>query len=194
MSRSENALFNKGEEYIKSKTFERNMKKVGDKFGFEPVKPKMVPVYIRKNLKRYLGVCHWSHITISHSHWKHNSKKNVTHTLRHEIVHLFVGENYKLVTNNDKVSYKEFEKTCFVAFNHVGEHDAYQYLYTCPCGGKIKSTKNKQCKLWCRNCGKQLVSKREYNKLVKIAEINSKVVKVDINLFRVYEKTERIEV
>ena len=77
MTRSEMALFKKGEEYINSKTFERNMKKVGKKFGFEPVKPEMVPVYLRKNLKNSWGVCHWTHITISHDHWKINSKNSL---------------------------------------------------------------------------------------------------------------------
>ena len=153
MDRSERALFNEGQRWMRTPTFRKNAMKIMEgKYNTLPRHVPMLPVEITKRLKVYYGMCYYNRkIAIAHYHWKGSPRNRVIQTLRHEYLHQWVRRNHVLVSG--RVSLKKFEKECFYTFGFKGDHGAYKYRYTgnkCRCWYKSNEVK----KVWHCQCGK----------------------------------------
>lgn len=192
MSRSEQALFNKGVKYIHSPSFLKKARKVMEHYGAEPILPDMLPVEISKRLKRCDGLCHYARkVQISYDHWKYSKDKGYD-VLKHEIIHHFYYTNRNRVVKEEwswkykEQKQREFEKNCFVVFGFTGEHNSWRWKYTGSCGCWQKRS-NKTHIFRCRH-GTLHISRAEYRKLERVAKVKSKIFPVEIEKYSIFEE------
>lgn len=200
--RGKKGLETKERKYIDSPRMQSLLNKLSNHFGFEFVKPNFRPVYVNKRLKRYSGLFRGDKIDIADEH-----KSSQRDTLWHELLHAVVADNYnKWYTENNwrdkdlstkewkKVNrmYRTIEKAVFTLEGR-GSHHTQNYKLMCECGYWIKTVK-RRTSAFCRHCNVSLVSPKEYRKLKKMAEIDSRIKEINIDNYKSWKENKRIGV
>lgn len=199
--RGEKGLESKEIKYINSTRMQRLLDKLTNHFGFQFIKPEFRPVYINKRLKRWSGVFKGDKIDIADEH-----RSTQRDTLWHELLHTVVSDNYNKwydenykgrdLKENEwkklKRMHREIEKAVFTLEGR-GSHHTQNYKLSCDCGYWIKTVKRK-ASAWCRYCSVKLVSPKEYRKLKRMAELDSKVVEINIDNYKPWKDNKKIGV
>lgn len=194
--RGERGLETMEKRFLASNKMKRFVRKMSSLYSVQFVVPKFVPVFRSTRMRTCDGYHYSDKITID---------KNCLHTkfylrslLWHEIIHSFVSDNYHIVYNeyalqNKQVpSVKSFEKDAFRYGCGDGSHESQNWKVSCDCGMWLKSVAKKNS--WvCPRCNVTLVSTNEYQKLKKIAQLGSRISRVDINRFKPWKSNERIK-
>lgn len=190
--RGEKGLESKELKYINSNKMKRLLDKLSHHFGFEFVKPEFRPVYINKRLKRYGGLFRGERIDVAVE-----DRLSQRNTVWHELLHAVVSDNYNkwYDKNKDKVDkpwkrYKQIEKAVFTLEGR-GSHHTQNYKLSCTCGYWIKTVK-RRTEAWCRHCNVKLISPKEYRKLKRMAEIDSKIVEINIDNYKPWKENKKI--
>jgi len=191
--RGEKGLETKERKYIDSPRMQHLLNKLSIHFGFEFVKPNFRPVYINKRLKRYSGLFCGDKIDIAVEH-----KSCQRDTLWHELLHAVVSDNYYKWYKNNKDTNKPWkmrrtiEKAIFTLEGR-GSHHTQNYKLSCQCGYWLKTVK-RRTSAFCRHCNVSLVSPKEYRKLKRMAEIDSKIKEINIDNYKPWKENKRIGV
>jgi|GEM_PF-6310631 len=199
--RCEKGLETKERKYIESAKMQTLLNKLSNHFGFEFTKPDFRPVYINKRLKKYWGLFRGDKIDIIDG----LTKSSRNDTLWHEMLHAVVADNYNKYCDINK--YKDMpwdeatkihkmrgkiEKAIFTLEGR-GSHHTQNYKLSCTCGYWLKTVK-RRTSAFCRNCNVSLVSPKEYRKLKKMAEINSRIKEINIDNYRPWKENKKIGV
>jgi len=197
--RGEKGLETKERKYIASPRMQRLLDKLSSHFGFEFVKPDFRPVYINKRLKRYSGLFRGTKIDLAVEH-----KSCQRDTLWHEVLHAVVADNYNkwyedIGRNLGKEEYKKvnrmyrtIEKAVFTLEGR-GSHHTQNYKLSCQCGYWLKTVK-RRTSAFCRQCHVTLISPKEYRKLKKMAEIDSRIKEINIDNYKPWKENKKIGV
>lgn len=181
MNRSETRIYNLQLSILKLKKWD---KVLAMKWGKEVVMPKPRRIELNGRLKRYDADVSDEVIRVSKDFYGYASAKSLRSLLKHELTHAFLMDN--------NIPYRHNSRTWNKVSLALGVRDNtnYEWEYLCNCGAWLK-THQKRNSWRCSHCGQSNVTKREYNKLRKIADINSKLYPVDIERFQVFKDVRR---
>ena len=169
------------------------VKKVSVKYNAQFRAPDFRPVFISKRLKKYGGLFCGEKIVIADDEAR--SKWAGKNTLRHEIVHAFISDNWIIYQQSNPnitwADYKPFERNIFRMAINDGSHKSYNWKLTCECMYWWKSVKRRK-EMFCPRCQMYVVSPSEFSKLKKVAAIGSKKFQIDISKYKPWKSNERI--
>jgi predicted SprT family Zn-dependent metalloprotease len=185
MNRAESRLYRMQERVLESARWAKMVQRVD--FGKEVAPYKLVPITVNARLKRCLATAWSEKIQFSKDYYKRATPKSLTNTMRHEMIHTFLSQN-DIADHHSTM----FKTCCHVlGLNSPNDKEAdWNYKHVCTeCGWWQKSMK-RQDKLGHVCKGENfrfLVTRTEYQKLARIAKIQSKVYPVNIKAYQVME-------
>lgn len=184
MNRAESKLYRMQGKVLSSKKWTKMLSKVD--FGKEIQPYKLVPIEINGRLKAFLAQASSDKIEFSKDYYKRAKAKQLTDTMRHEMIHTFLHQNG--LSDGHGPLYKT---CCHILGLYRPDHmeGTYNYQHICSVCGWWQKTMERQVKIG-HKCGENfrfLVGKTEYGKLAKIAKLDSKLMPVNINLYQIME-------
>lgn len=182
MNRSEMRIYNLQLKILDQKRFDKLLEL--EDWANPVIKPKPRRIELNGRLKSHDADIDDEVIRVSKDYYKNASTKGLTDLLRHELAHAFLMDN--------NIPYRHNSRTWNRVTLILGVRDStnYEWRHTCQCGAYLDSHEKRN--LWfCRHCGMKNVTKREYNKLRKIADINAKTVTIEIDKIQVFKDIKR---
>jgi hypothetical protein len=187
MKRAEGRLYRMQLKVAASKKWAKMVERVD--IGKEPKAYQPVPFHVNGHLRRITGYSCVDKIEVSKEFYKARSsaspyRHELMDLVKHEMVHTWLAQN-----GVSDVHGPLFKTGCHL----LGLHDPnskeaewkYQYV-CCVCGWWLKSS-HKQGMVRCGHCLKRMVTRAEYNRLKKMAEVGSKLIPVKIEDYIVME-------
>ena len=182
MNRSEMRVYNLQLKILGQKRFDKLLA-LSD-WANPVIRPKPRRIELNGRIKSYDADIDDEVIRISKDFYKDATPKELSETLRHELAHAFLMDN--------NIPYRHNSRTWNRVTLTLGVRDItnQEWRHICQCGSYIDSHQKKNWWL-CPFCGMKNVTKREYNKLKKIADINSKIQPVSIDGYQVFKDIKR---
>lgn len=181
MNRSEKRIYNLQLSILKLRKWDKIL---AMEWGKEVVLPRPRTIELNGRIKSYDADIGPETIRVSKDFYKTATPKALRETLRHELAHAFLMDN--------NIPYKHNSKVWNLVTLTLGVRDItnYEWRHICQCGSYIDSHHKKNWWL-CPYCGMKNITKREYNKLSKVAAINSKLCPVNIDRYQVFKDIKR---
>jgi predicted SprT family Zn-dependent metalloprotease len=183
MNRSEMRIYNLQLKILGQKRFDKLLEL--EDWGNPVIKPKPRRIELNGRLKNHDADIDDEVIRVSKDFYKDATPKELNETLRHELAHAFLMDNC--------IPYKHNSRTWTRVTLALGVRDTTNYEWQYFCGGCTSwlQTHDKKTSWRCHRCGKLNVTKREYNKLKKIAALNSKLHPINIDNYQVFKDIKR---